>query len=148
ILRASASAVRHAPELRQDMRAFVQGLVDEISVLESEYTKYKNERGLVDFTDLEVLFLRMLNEDRLQASLREDFGLVAVDEFQDSNPIQLAIFQRLRAIARESRWVGDAKQSIFGFRGTDPALISGVWDSVPSQNRRELLENRRSNKGM
>jgi ATP-dependent helicase/nuclease subunit A len=147
-LRAAAAGVRHAPELQQDMRAFVQGLVNEIEVLESEYAKYKGERGLLDFTDLEVQFLGMLQDESLRASLSEDFDLVVVDEFQDTNPIQLAIFQRLKSVARESRWVGDTKQSIFGFRGTDPDLIRGIWDAVPVENRRELLENRRSSKGI
>jgi len=38
-----------------------------------------------------------------------------VDEFQDTNPLQLAIFQRLRSLAASSRWVGDARQAIYGF---------------------------------
>ena len=58
------------------MRAFVEGLVSEIQVLESEYAKYKNERGLLDFTDLEVQFLNMLQDESLRASLSKDFDLV------------------------------------------------------------------------
>jgi ATP-dependent helicase/nuclease subunit A len=147
-LRAAASAVRRAPELHHDIRAFVEGLINEINLLGSEYARYKGERGLLDFTDLEVLFLQMLQNETLIESLSADFDLIVVDEFQDTNPIQLAIFQRLKEVARESRWVGDTKQSIFGFRGTDPDLIKGVWDTVPEENRRELPDNRRSNKGI
>jgi ATP-dependent helicase/nuclease subunit A len=147
-LRAAASTVRRGPELHQDLRSFVQGLIKEIHVLDAEYARYKGDRGLLDFTDLEVLFLKMLNKATLADSLSADFDLIVVDEFQDTNPIQLAIFQRLRALARESRWVGDTKQSIFGFRGTDPDLITGVWETVAAENRRELSDNYRSGKGL
>ena len=147
-LRAAASSVRRDPDLHEDIRTFVEGLIKEIRALESEYDRYKVERGLLDFTDLEVLFLDLLKRETLSDSLSTDFDLIVVDEFQDTNPIQLAIFQRLKSLARESRWVGDPKQAIFGFRGTDPDLINAVWDAAPADNRCYLVDNYRSSKGI
>ncbi len=91
----------------------------------------KREMGVVDFTDQEVLLLRGLKESAVvQQALREELDLVLVDEFQDTNPLQLAIFIELAKLAKSSVWVGDRKQAIYGFRGTDSTLIQQVLDSV------------------
>src|SRR5262249_51929212 len=58
------------------------------------------------------------------------------------------IFQRLRALANESRWVGDPHQAIFGFRGTDPGLVHRVWEATPRESRVPLKMNRRSQAGL
>ena len=94
-IRAAASSVRREPGLHEDIRRFVDALTDEILALEAEYRNYKGDRGLLDFTDLEVLFLQLLQEPKLVDNLSKDFDWVVVDEFQDTNPLQLAIFQRL-----------------------------------------------------
>jgi ATP-dependent exoDNAse (exonuclease V) beta subunit len=53
-----------------------------------------------------------------------------VDEFQDSNPIQLKIFNQLSELLADvnghSYWVGDPKQAIYGFRGADTELVNSV----------------------
>jgi len=71
---------------------------------------------LVDFTDLEILLLKLLDDESLAAQL--------------SNPLQLAIFQQLRRLSPRSRWVGDPKQAIYGFRDTDPALVDDIWKNA------------------
>src|SRR5690606_2326367 len=58
--------------------------------------------------------------------LSREIRCVFVDEFQDTSPLQLAIFLKLAEIAERSVWVGDRKQAIFGFRGTDPSLMSAA----------------------
>ncbi|MFB3905841.1 MAG: UvrD-helicase domain-containing protein [Acidobacteriota bacterium] len=147
-LRAFAAKVRDVEELHGDIRAFARGLAALTRKLEREYEAFKRQRGLLDFTDLEVEFLRLLQDEALRDSLRREFELVVVDEFQDTNPIQLAIFQRLAELARESRWVGDEKQAIYGFRGTDPELMRQVWHSIPKPNRETLGSNYRSQAGL
>ena len=49
-----------------------------------------------------------------------------VDEFQDSSPIQLSIFKKLSDLIEHSYWVGDPKQSIYGFRGADVSLVNDL----------------------
>ena len=52
---------------------------------------------------------------------------IMVDEFQDTSPIQLALFLKLNEFSQKgSVWVGDPKQAIYGFRGTDPELMEAV----------------------
>lgn len=147
-LRAHAASVRSVPELHEDVNRLAQLLGEQVIELEARYRAYKLERGLVDFTDLETLLLELLESDELLELLRQDFDLVLVDEFQDTNPLQLAIFERLRALSPRTRWVGDPKQAIYGFRNTDPALVGAVWDNVPEPSRGRLTSNYRSQQGI
>lgn len=147
-LRTHASQVYLNPRLHADVRDFAACLADQTIWLGSQFDEYKTKRGLVDFTDLEILFLELLENADLAASLSEDFDLILVDEFQDTNPLQLAIFQRLRQLAPRSRWVGDPKQAIYGFRDTDPDLINDVWKSALEAQRTNLPNNHRSQRGL
>ncbi|MFB3818071.1 MAG: UvrD-helicase domain-containing protein, partial [Candidatus Methylomirabilales bacterium] len=147
-VRELAARVLASPELHADLRGLLARLGEQTLVLEQAYAEHKRERGQLDFTDLEVWLLRLLEDPAHAASVAADFALVVVDEFHDTNPLQLAIFQRLRQLAAESCWVGDAKQSIYGFRGTDPELIRAVWDAVPEEARERLPRNYRSQAGL
>ena len=147
-LRAAGATVRRNPMLHEQIRQFMGLLTEQALSLAAAYDSYKTGRGQVDFTDLEVLFLSLLENPNHTNSLKRDFDLILVDEFQDTNPLQLAIFQRLRALAPESHWVGDPKQSIYGFRGTDPELVGAVWESVSGSSRDRLPKNWRSQAGL
>ncbi len=147
-LRAAAGRVRRFKGLHDDVTAFVDLLTERALNLDRAYARYKEERGLLDFTDLEVLLLDLLSRDDLADTLRADFELVLVDEFQDTNPIQLAIFENLRRLAAESVWVGDEKQAIYGFRGTDSRLMHEVWALTPKGCRENLPKNYRSQAGL
>ncbi len=70
--------------------------------------------------------------------LSAEVDLLLVDEFQDTNPMQLALFMKLARLAREVVFVGDVKQAIFGFRGSDPELVRGTLDALaaPRQQAR------------
>ena len=97
------------------------------------YETTKRRWGVIDFGDQEAHALRLLHNEDVARRLGEEIELVMVDEFQDTSPLQLAIFLKLAEIAPRSVWVGDPKQSIYGFRGTDPDLMDAAL---------ELLERR------
>jgi ATP-dependent exoDNAse (exonuclease V) beta subunit len=84
----------------------------------SAYAGAKRERAGLDFDDLELFARDVLEaEPALRRSYAERFDRVMVDEFQDSNPRQLALFQ---ALDRDDLFVvGDEQQSIYGFRNAD-----------------------------
>lgn len=100
------------------------------------YEDYKKEHHLLDFDDMEQYFLRILTEPKYEEQRRElaTYRLVMVDEFQDSNPVQVRIFEALAGIIEPGggrcEWVGDPKQSIYGFRGSDTDLITEVTAKV------------------
>ncbi|WP_417393326.1 UvrD-helicase domain-containing protein [Gimesia sp.] len=147
-LRTHAGVVRRNSNLHGDVRRFSNLLAEQTLRLEKEYVRYKSDRGLVDYDDLEIILLDLLKDERMSNQIATDYELIIVDEFQDTNPIQLAIFQRLRELSPRSRWVGDPNQAIYGFRGTDPALVNGVWENTKGAEHDPLKYNYRSQRGL
>lgn len=109
-------------------------LVNLVEKYGEEFSLLKQEKGLVDFSDLEHLCLEVLAQnkggkmERSEAALRyqSTFKEVMVDEYQDTNMVQEAI---LKLVTKESEeegnmfMVGDVKQSIYRFRLAEPFLF-------------------------
>jgi ATP-dependent helicase/nuclease subunit A len=127
------------PRFHEDIDAAIRTVFNLACGALKSYREYKEERGIIDFVDQECLALRLLEKPEVRARLEGAFDLVLVDEFQDTSPIQLAIFLRLAEIAKRSIWVGDQKQSIFGFRGSDPELMNSVIERILGANEPETL---------
>lgn len=62
--------------------------------------------------------------------IRMGYRYLFVDEYQDCSPIQVKIFDRLSELMVHSYWVGDYKQAIYGFRGSDITLTKAVVDWI------------------
>lgn len=94
------------------------------------FEDYKRQNNLLDFDDLEAKFLELLQKPAVKDDIRSSIKYLFVDEFQDSNPIQLEIFQQLSDLVQvKSFWVGDRKQAIYGFRGSDSSLITNLLNT-------------------
>lgn len=96
-----------------------------------DYVAYKEKNHIISYNDMERLFLHLITkEQEVKDYIADNYRLVMVDEFQDSNPIQLKIFNRLSELIAQhdghSYWVGDPKQAIYGFRGADTDLVNSV----------------------
>ena len=122
--------VLKCPGFRADAEAFIRGLFTAAADVMATFAALKQTRGLLDFVDQEYLVLHALEDAGARDRLRPRLGLLVVDEFQDTSPIQLALFARLAALADEVLFVGDAKQAIYGFRGSDPRLCLDVIEYV------------------
>jgi ATP-dependent helicase/nuclease subunit A len=114
-------------KFQEDIREYVYTLFEFSSKVLAFYQERKSQKGVVDFTDLERLTHCMLRDRK---GVTQDFAsglkLVVVDEFQDTNPLQMALFLQFAACADRSVWVGDVKQSIYGFRGSTPSIVDQV----------------------
>jgi ATP-dependent exoDNAse (exonuclease V) beta subunit len=95
------------------------------------YDARKREMGALDFTDQEHLLLKVLEDASVAATLKDELDLLMVDEFQDTSPIQLALFLKLAGYAKAIYWVGDIKQAIYGFRGSDTELMEAILKALP-----------------
>lgn len=137
-LKTAASAHLRHPRLRADLERWTTLVFDVAARALEKFQTWKRERRLMDFVDQEALVLSLLDRQDVRARIAEDLELLLVDEFQDTSPIQLALFLKLLELAPRAEWVGDPKQSIFAFRGTDPALMDAALAGLPGG--REPLE--------
>lgn len=93
-----------------------------------EYAKAKREKGSVDFSDLGLLARKVfVSPDGTPTAAAIETGkkydYIFIDEYQDTNPVQDAIFAAVSENAGRFM-VGDVKQSIYGFRGSCPELFT------------------------
>ena len=86
------------------------------------YDGMKRERDRIDFNDLEHFCAKILENEEAAAEYRDRFTAIIVDEYQDSNAVQEAILNRIRR-PDDLFFVGDVKQSIYGFRMAEPGLF-------------------------
>lgn len=85
--------------------------------------------------------LELLSDD--ENLKRVEYKNILIDEFQDTDAIQMQIFERLREIADTFTVVGDADQSIYSFRGANPKFFTDYANS-PEFESRTLVNNYRS----
>ena len=128
------------PAFHSDIKSFIFNLFDLAGAAIAEYDNYKKKRGLIDYTDMEVQVNNLLDDHTIRGVLSEELDLLMVDEFQDTSPIQLEIFLKLSQFARHSIWAGDPKQSIYGFRGAEPALMKAIINAQGGLKKENILE--------
>ncbi|MDP8235139.1 MAG: UvrD-helicase domain-containing protein [Candidatus Erginobacter occultus] len=126
VIAASREDFAH-PRLREDIGAFIQAVYSVAADALESYENWKRDRAYIDFTDMEAGTLKLLENPAVADSLAGEFDLLMVDEFQDTSPLQLALFNRLGEIAGNVVWVGDRKQSIYKFRDCDPDLMDHAY---------------------
>lgn len=132
------------PRLRQDVERYLAAIFTLGAKALAAYAQRKRELGVIDFVDQEHLFLGLLDKPAVVDALSEELDLLLVDEFQDTSPIQLELFVRLSRMVRETVWVGDVKQAIYGFRGSDAELMKAVLGKLPSLGgSKEVLDHSR-----
>lgn len=119
VIASHLSCARFRADLEQLTRELFGVAADALDA----YAQTKQVARVVDFQDMLALAARLLEDAGVAASLGRKLDLVVVDEFQDTSPMQLAVVSALARIARRSVWVGDRKQAIFGFQGSDPVLM-------------------------
>ena len=138
-------------QLLDDLRAVapaVRGLFALVEDFSAAYTALKRRRRLLDFSDLEHLAIRLLREsDGSPTELAQLVGSryieVMVDEYQDTNEAQNAIFDAISGGGRRLFMVGDVKQSIYRFRLADPTIFLGKYRTFKPREEASEGEDRR-----
>ena len=131
----------HPSALQLAAEASASERVRVLAAVFQAYQQRLQDARLVDFRDLVSGAIELLQSNpALRERMRAKFRLVLVDEFQDVDPAQ---FELLRSIAPPDAHprlvvVGDPDQSIYGFRGTVPRLLSHDFGAVYGAATREL----------
>ncbi len=90
-----------------------------LELFSARFEAAKARRTGIDFEDLQILAARLLERAEVGESYRGRFSHLLVDEFQDTNRLQLRLIEALRGPHSELVVVGDEFQSIYGFRHAD-----------------------------
>lgn len=92
------------------------------------YREKKQNRGLIDFNDIEHYALNVLSREEAAAEYRNKFEYIFIDEYQDSNIVQETLIGKIK---RENNlfMVGDVKQSIYKFRLAEPEIFIGKYEA-------------------
>jgi ATP-dependent helicase/nuclease subunit A len=128
------TAVTRAAEAGEGGEAY-RHLATLVALFSSRFERAKERRGGIDFEDLQILATRLLERSDTGDAYRARFSHLMVDEFQDTNLLQLRLIEALRGPGSELVVVGDELQSIYGFRHADLEVFRG---------QRQLMQNRAS----
>ncbi len=113
----------------------IRELLDEF---DSSYEGLKSRRIGLDFEDLELRALGLL-EGEVGLRYREQFSHLLVDEFQDTNRLQLKLIGNLVGPETKRFLVGDELQSIYGFRDADVEILRGERNRIGGLDDSEAL---------
>jgi ATP-dependent helicase/nuclease subunit A len=90
-----------------------------LALFAQRFEAVKERREGLDFEDLQLRAVRLLEREEIGNAYRARFNHLLVDEFQDTNRLQLRLIEALRGPRTELMVVGDELQSIYGFRHAD-----------------------------
>lgn len=117
----------------------------DLARLARDYAREKREKRLMDFADMQVYALRLLTQDEAQRSLWQGrLDYVQVDEAQDTSPVQQKLAPLLAGGCGNLLCIGDADQSIYGFRGAAPDFLNEFERTFPGARVLTLPVNFRS----
>lgn len=117
-------------------------LIDVAKSVADAFARRKREAGLLDNNDLLAFASRAFcDHPAIQAAYADRFKLVMVDEFQDTDQLQVDMIKRMagEGFSRMCT-VGDAQQSIYRFRGADVSVYRRHLEDVRRRNPEGIIE--------
>ena len=101
-------------------------------------------RKLMDFDDLLLNMLRLLEQEQKAEYRKQHFSYLLVDEFQDISPVQYRLIKAWNKGGRELFVIGDPDQSIYSFRGSDSRCFDLLEQDFPGTSTIRLTTGYRS----
>lgn len=137
--------ISHNALAAQQKGVYDQLLYELLIWLREQLPQAKLRSGLMAFDDLLVNLQEALKRrDSLAGQLANDYKVALIDEFQDTDPVQYEVFDRIYAEQGVLFYVGDPKQAIYSFRGADINTYLAAAKDVDEQQRYTLNRNFRS----
>ncbi len=97
-----------------------ENIYKQMAFIYEKYQNYLLDNNLVDFDDLILLTFEILDKNKdLATEISNKYKYIMVDEYQDTNNIQLLLLKKLCLTHNNICVVGDDDQSIYGFRGAN-----------------------------
>src|ERR1041385_3165137 len=99
--------------------------------IERRLDSEKQRLAVLDFDDLQLRALRLLERPEVLARVSERYKFFLVDEFQDTNSVQRDLMSKLGLVRGANLFiVGDRKQSVYGFRGADVDIFAEMTAAI------------------
>ncbi|HEY0390182.1 MAG TPA: UvrD-helicase domain-containing protein [Solirubrobacterales bacterium] len=111
-----------------------------LELFSASFAAAKERRTGIDFEDLQILAAALLEREEIGEAYRSRFSHLMVDEFQDTNRLQLRLIEALRGPGSEMIAVGDELQSIYGFRHADLDVFREQRRLIAAQPRGATME--------
>ncbi|HET7326030.1 MAG TPA: ATP-dependent DNA helicase UvrD2 [Nocardioidaceae bacterium] len=126
-------------------RALASFDAETVSRVFAAYEQVKRDRGRIDMEDVLLCTAAMLaDEERVAATVRQQYRWFVVDEFQDVSPIQQALLDLWLGGREEICVVGDPAQTIYSFAGASADHLTGFRRRHPAAEVVRLVRNYRS----
>lgn len=129
-MREELAELWHSELVYKEQERYIRLLFQLAERWKERFRTFKKERNLLDYNDMEKYLRDLLANKELAEEIQMGYRYLFVDEYQDCSPIQVKIFDRLSELMEHSYWVGDYKQAIYGFRGSDITLTKAVVDRI------------------
>jgi ATP-dependent helicase/nuclease subunit A len=124
-------------------------LIHCFNIISSRLEEEKNRLGVLDFVDLEILTLELLDQKEVKKKYQQRIKHLLIDEYQDTSDLQTEIIKKIYNPKKNILCiVGDPGQSIYRFRGANPGGIDEMRQTIEDGGGQtiELVENFRSSK--
>ncbi len=137
----------------QLMSPFIKTICNLVIDFKEEFSSLKRIENILDFNDLEHFAIKLLEENtEIRDYMKGFYKEILVDEYQDTNGVQAYLFDML-SNGKNLFMVGDVKQSIYGFRNSNPRYFIEKYNSFNSDYKTEgtkinLTKNFRSSNGV
>ncbi|MCD8180438.1 MAG: helicase-exonuclease AddAB subunit AddA [Firmicutes bacterium] len=138
----------------EELKRAVDDIAWLVTLFSEKYEEKKTKRNVKSFSDIEHLTYRLFRDnENIRGEYAQKYEEILIDEYQDTNSLQDAIFTLISRDNKNMFMVGDLKQSIYRFRGGDPTVFKGksrlyadgkqgkkIMLSQNFRSRREVLE--------
>lgn len=138
-VRAAMAAVRQLGLDPDDLRRFAaeadRPAWDCLADTFDDYLDVLGFEGVIDYAELVVRTLRLLRDPQVLDAVRATTRVMFVDEYQDTDPAQVALIETLCGKGADLTVIGDPDQSIYEFRGARPRAILDFPDQFSAPGR-------------
>lgn len=145
--RARLIGAEHYPHEASRARRWCPLPAERVAHLMVRYEEEKRRRHVIDLDDLVLRCAELIETGGVAAEAVGWYvGHLFVDEFQDVNPAQWRLLQAWRRGRPDLCVVGDPRQAIYAFNGSDPSLLGRLPELVPGTEVLHLHQNHRSSR--
>ncbi|RXI98370.1 hypothetical protein DS745_18775 [Anaerobacillus alkaliphilus] len=121
----------------EELREIIKLFSHMLTVFHERYDSVKRERAALDFSDLQQRAISLLENEAVQNACRQKYKHMMIDEFQDTNQLQMNMLLYIKPAYRFV--VGDGKQSIYSFRGADVSLMKELVEYSKQDHHSDFI---------